>query len=401
MTLLRETATLTPKAGGRAKIGIITPGAGSSGTYPRETIEAAGRDRVFAKGTQMFWNHATEAEDWTRPEGDLHNLVGVLAEDAHWDDEAGGLVAEAKIYSHWKSIVADMAEDIGVSIRASGEVSEANGQRVVTRLTEARSVDFVTKAGRGGRVMEVLESARLREGINDETRDLLRKAVRAAHPDTWVWVRDHDDGHVWFDIETDDADTTYEQSYTRNGITVTLDGEPTEVVPTTMYVPKTNPDPTGEETQVSTTKEAATMAHIQIEEADHKALVEKAGRVEQLETDLAEAQKKLEAAEAEKAKEARRTEVAGIVEEAFEHINAPGMKTRLIDQLTESDKDKDTIATEAKEAADELRTLGGGDGQVHGLGESRPADTTQTNVSEADKPKRTAEDIINALEGAA
>lgn len=396
MTLLKETATLTPKAGGRAKIGIITPGAGSSGVYPKETIETAGRDRVFAKGTQMFWNHATEAEDWTRPEGDLHNLVGVLAEDARWDDESGGLVAEAKIYSHWRSIVADMAEDIGVSIRASGEVSEANGQRVVTKLTEARSVDFVTKAGRGGRVMEVLESARLCEGINDETHDLLRKAVRAAHPDTWVWVRDHDDGHVWFDIETDDADTTYEQAYTRNGITVTLDGEPTEVVPTTVYVPKTNPDPTGEETQVSTTKEAATMAHIQIEEADHKALIEKAGRVEQLETDLAEAQKKIEAAEAEKAKEARRSEVATIVEEAFDGVDPGMVKDLLIDRLAESDTTGDDLIKEARTFAEDYKTKTAGTGQVRGLGESRPV-TTDTTATESELPSY---DELTALKGA-
>ena len=399
MTLLRETATLTSKAGGRARIGIITPGVGSSGTYPRETIEAAARDKVFAQGTKMFFNHATEAEDWARPEGDLHNLVGVLTEDAHWDDDAGGLVAEAKIYAHWKPIIAEMADDIGVSIRASGEVKKADGQRIVTKLTEARSVDFVTKAGRGGRVIEVLESARLHEGVNDETRDLLQKAVRAAQGDRdmWLYVRDHNDTTVWFDIETpSDVRATYEQKYTRNGITITLTGEPAEVVPTTVYVPKTTPAPAGNGNQESNPKEAAAMADNQ-----------NTGRVEEADSELEKLRKENAALKAEiaelrkaKAKEARRTEVAGIVEEAFEHINAPGMKTRLIDQLTESDKNADTIATEAKEAANELRTLGAGDGQVRGLGESRPADTN-TNVTEAAKPKRTAEDIINALEGAA
>ena len=399
MTLLRETATLTSKAGGRARIGIITPGVGSSGTYPRETIEAAARDKVFAQGTKMFFNHATEAEDWARPEGDLHNLVGVLTEDAHWDDDAGGLVAEAKIYAHWKPIIAEMADDIGVSIRASGEVKKADGQRIVTKLTEARSVDFVTKAGRGGRVIEVLESARLHEGVNDETRDLLQKAVRAAQGDRdmWLYVRDHNDTTVWFDIETpSDVRATYEQKYTRNGITITLTGEPAEVVPTTVYVPKTTPAPAGNGNQESNPKEAAAIADNQ-----------NTGRVEEADSELEKLRKENAALKAEiaelrkaKAKEARRTEVAGIVEEAFEHINAPGMKTRLIDQLTESDKNADTIATEAKEAANELRTLGAGDGQVRGLGESRPADTN-TNVTEAAKPKRTAEDIINALEGAA
>ena len=374
MTLLREAGTLTPQSGGRFKIGVITPGTGSSGTYPRETIEAAGRDKVFPAGTHMYLDHATEAQDWERPEGSIRDLVGVLTEDAHWDDESGGLVAEAKIYAHWKPIIAEMADDIGVSIRASGEVKEADGERIVTKLTEARSVDFVTKAGRGGRVIEVLESARLHEGVNDETRDLLQKAARAAQGDRDMWL---------YDIETpSDVRATYEQKYTRNGITITLTGEPAEVVPTTVYVPKTTPAPAGNGNQESNPKEAAAMADNQ-----------NTGRVEEADSELEKLRKENAALKAEiaelkkaKAKEARRTEVAGIVEEAFEHINAPGMKTRLIDQLTESDKDKDTIATEAKEAADELRTLGGGDGQVHGLGESRPADTTQTNVTESELP---------------
>ena len=99
MTILKEAGTVTQKPGGRFRIGVITPGAGSSGTYPRETIEAAGRDKVFAAGTHMYLDHATEAQDFQRPEGSIRDLVGVLTEDAYWDDEAGGLVAEARIYS--------------------------------------------------------------------------------------------------------------------------------------------------------------------------------------------------------------------------------------------------------------------------------------------------------------
>ncbi|AZL13790.1 hypothetical protein CXR25_13905 [Brevibacterium aurantiacum] len=395
MTILKEAGTLTKKEGGRFKIQIVTPGVGSSGTYPQATIEAAGRDKVFGQGLHMYLDHATEAQDWAKPEGSLRDLVGVLDEDAHWDEASGGLVAEARIYSHWRPILEEMKDDIGVSIRASGEVREDAGQRIITKLVEARSVDFVTKAGRGGKVMEVLESARLREGINDETRDLLSKAVRAAHPESWSWVRDHDGSTVWFDAETDTGDNTYEQAYTQNGITITLDGEPTEVVPTTVYVPKANPDPTGKETQESNQKEAATMATIQIEEADHTALVTKAGRVEQLESDLAEAQKKLEAAEAEKAKEARRAEVAGVVEEAFENTDAGLIKDIIIDRLAETDATGDDLIKEARTFAEDFKTKTAGTGQVRGLGESRPANTT-----EAEPTPRTAEDIVNVLEGA-
>lgn len=399
MTLLREAGTLTPQSGGRFKIGVITPGTGSSGTYPRETIEAAGRDKVFPAGTHMYLDHATEAQDWERPEGSIRDLVGVLTEDAHWDDESGGLVAEARIYTHWKPILAEMADDIGVSIRASGEVKEADGERIVTRLVEARSVDFVTKAGRGGRVLEVLESARMREATTQETRELLQSALRSSHgiDRGYIWVRDFDaDRHVvWFDLESEDKQATYEQAYSIDGVNVTLDGDPTEVVATTQYVPKTTPAPAGTGNQESNPKEAAAMADNQntgrVDEADPKKPFPPNGgggesELERLRKENAALKAEIAELKKAKAKEARRNEVTGIVEEAFEHINAPGMKNRLIDQLTESDKNADTIATEAKEAADELRTLGAGDGQVRGLGESRPADTTQTNVNESELP---------------
>lgn len=396
MTILKEAGTLTKKEGGRFKIQIVTPGVGSSGTYPQETIEAAGRDKVFGQGLHMYLDHATEAQDWAKPEGSLRDLVGVLDEDARWDEASGGLVAEARIYSHWRPILEEMKDDIGVSIRASGEVREDAGQRIITKLVEARSVDFVTKAGRGGKVMEVLESARLREGVNDETRQLLAKAVSAAHPNKWLMIRDHTDTTVWYDIEADWTDVTYEQTYTRDGIDVTLTGTPTEVFPTTVYVPRqTNPDPTGKETQESNQKEAATMATIQIEEADHTALVTKAGRVEQLESDLTEAQKKLEAAEAEKTKAARRAEVANVVEEAFEHVDAGLIKDVLIDRLAETDATGDDLIKEARTYAEDFKTKTAGTGQVRGLGESRPATTT-----EAEPTPRTAEDIVNVLEGA-
>lgn len=397
MTVLKEAGTLSETAGGRFKIGVITPGIGSSGTYPRETIEAAGRDKVFAAGTHMYLDHATESEAFQRPEGSIRDLVGVLAEDAYWDDAAGGLVAEARIYSNWRPVLAEMKDDIGISIRASGEVREDAGKRVVTRLAEARSVDFVTHAGRGGRILEVIESARQaeqQEGVSDETRQLLQRAVRDAHSDRWVWVRDHTDSTVWFDIESDAGDTTYEQPYTRNGVEVALTGEAVEVFPTTTYVPvnKTSPEPTGAD-EVSNTEEAAVMATTQIEEAQYTELVERAGRAEQLETELAEAKATIEQMEADKAAAARREAVSAVVEEAFGDVQAPVTKEDLVTRLAESDLDDEAVAAKAKAVADEIR---GVSGQVRGLGESAPVGTGQKEPAKS----YTDEDVINVLEGA-
>lgn len=160
-TQVRETATMTTTSpeSGTATIALITPGLGSSGLYRHEVLETAAREQVFPAGTQMFINHQTDAEAWAQPEGDLSKLAGVLSENARWDKDQQALVAEAKIYSHWRPILAEMRDDIGVSIRAAAEVSESADGPVIDRITEAVSVDFVTKAGRGGRIIDLIESA--------------------------------------------------------------------------------------------------------------------------------------------------------------------------------------------------------------------------------------------------
>lgn len=159
----------TPAAGpGRLLIQVITPGWGSSGHYAPDVLEAAARDRVWPAGTHMYIDHPSESETYDRPERTVKDLAAVLTEDARWDATANGgagaLVAEARVFSQWRQPLADMAEAIGVSIRASaeGETGEAEGRRgrIITRLLVGESVDFVTHAGRGGKVLQVLEGAR-------------------------------------------------------------------------------------------------------------------------------------------------------------------------------------------------------------------------------------------------
>lgn len=157
---LREAGTAVKQSGGRYLIQLITPGKGSSGTYTEESLKQAGVDRVFKAGTLMMIDHATDEQETLRPEGSIRDLAAVLDEDARWDDRAGALVAEAKVFDHWRPILEGMKDHIGVSIRAAGEVEETADGRVVTKITEARSVDFVTKAGRGGKILEILESER-------------------------------------------------------------------------------------------------------------------------------------------------------------------------------------------------------------------------------------------------
>lgn len=355
-TNLHESGTLTKAGGGNATVTIITPGVGSSGTYPRETIEQAATDRVFHAGLLMFADHATEEDTWARPEGSITNLVGVLAEDARWDTAADGLVAEVRIFEHWKPIIRDMAETIGVSIRAAGEVDETADGRIVKRLTEARSVDFVTRAGRGGRVMEVLEAAR--PTTLDEIAEIFRPN---GYRNRIGWAAVGESGPEIINFKT--------------GAQVAARGT------------ETSQPPAGQEANVNESQEGILMGHIQIEEADHSALVEKASRADTLEAQLAEANQTIATLEAEKTAAARATHVAGLIEAEFEGVDDPaGVAALLTEKHTLADTDDDTIVAEAKTVASKLAPAGG----VTGMGETTPVHESAT---------RTDEDTINALEG--
>lgn len=160
------------EAGGRMQIQLITPGWGSSGYYAAPVLEAAARDQVFGSGTHMYLDHPTMAEDEERPERSVRDLAAVLDEDARWTGDA--LVADARVFSPWHRVLGEMADAIGVSVRAAAEVSEGEAEgrhgRIVERLDQGISVDFVTHAGRGGKVLEVLESASadLAEAVSDK-----------------------------------------------------------------------------------------------------------------------------------------------------------------------------------------------------------------------------------------
>jgi hypothetical protein len=152
----------TTVAGRRIRVTIATPGMGASGWYAPEVLEAAAREKVFPKGTHMMVDHPSASQRRDRPEGSVRDLAGVLTSDATWNGSA--LVAEADLMPAHTDLLAPMAGVIGVSLRAMGdiEMGDVDGQRVpkVTRLVPpADSVDFVTKAGRGG-TFEVLESRR-------------------------------------------------------------------------------------------------------------------------------------------------------------------------------------------------------------------------------------------------
>ena len=162
--ILREAAI---KADGTALIRIIDPGVGSSGFYSAEVLQEAVADGLFPAGLQMFGNHMTQKERDERPEGDVWNLVGQTTEAGHWMDDGPvgpGVYALTRFMENHLPFIRSVAESVGLSIDARGELiwGEHDGREmpIIKKLMEIKSIDVVTRAGRGGQIVSLQEAAR-------------------------------------------------------------------------------------------------------------------------------------------------------------------------------------------------------------------------------------------------
>ncbi|MFC6080927.1 hypothetical protein [Sphaerisporangium aureirubrum] len=149
---------------GRRRVLLIQPGWGSSGYYSEALLKRDG-PKTWPAGTQNFVNHPTASEEAERPERAVEDWASVLITDPVWDPVERGLVAEVQIFPQWQWLLnEEFLKQVGLSIRATGtvEFGEAEGREgpIVTSLAEGISVDWVTKAGAGGRVLQLIESAR-------------------------------------------------------------------------------------------------------------------------------------------------------------------------------------------------------------------------------------------------
>ncbi|MGH3651564.1 hypothetical protein [Glutamicibacter sp.] len=396
---IREAATATRRGPGRILLTLISPGQGSSGDYTPEVLATAAAERAFPRGTLGMIDHDTPTEMMERPEGSLRNLAIVLEEDAYIG-EGGALQAEAKVASAWRDLVDDFHEHIGASIFASAEISvNESGQKIVERIipNPFNRADLVTVAGRGGKIEQVLEAAKViesrsivAEATASDVRMWLQSTVRN-QTEEWSYVVDHDETYVYYETH---GDRIIRRSYTLNGVNVTLGDDFTEVRLNKSYEPvvaqtaaeskNSPPDPAG----VIENQEEATMATIDDKElAD---LRETASRATTAEAELKaekEARAKEAAERATEAKDNRVKEAKRIVAEAFGE-DAPALYTRLAESAaTPEDFDADKFRTEVTEAAAKTEADQGA-GTPRGLGTTTVIES-KTAVSD--------EDIINAL----
>ncbi|MCH8613463.1 hypothetical protein [Arsenicicoccus dermatophilus] len=394
---------------GRLRIGIISPGWGSSGYYSEKVLRNALEAGVWGKGLHMYMNHPSESERYDRPERDVRDLAAVAVSGAVWDDTFGGPVIEAQAVGRYRDMLTDptFLDAVGVSIVATGSMTEGEAEgrkgRLITELVECQSVDVVTRAGRGGQVLALLESARgsVAEASTEDMQDQLDRAARAAHsgPGMWVYLRDFDPDRsvAWIAVGSDGGDTRLiEQPYVEQDGVLTLTGAPVDVRAVTTYQPLT-PTAVSEAHQtphhVHPVAPAGTTTHPQedampqIEEARLRQLETDAGRATQLETALTEATKRADAAEAQlvEARRVARTARAGDVIAAveaehrvtFTQLERRGLTADL--PLTEAGDLDEAALTEAVKTAAVEKAAAGGAGQVRGFGGITPADLTEAD----------------------
>jgi hypothetical protein len=157
------------RADGTMPIKIIAPGWGNSGYYSAEVLERDG-PKVYKRGTHMYLDHPTASEENERPERSVRDLVGTLASDGRWQEngsDGAGIYADAQVVDGFRDALGELAPHIGISHRMLGappEPGEAEGKSgpIVQNMVHAKSVDFVTKAAAGGKVLELMESVRER-----------------------------------------------------------------------------------------------------------------------------------------------------------------------------------------------------------------------------------------------
>jgi hypothetical protein len=395
-----DTVAVLAEGSGRMQIQVITPGWGSSGYYSPAVVEAAAP--LVEVGTQMFLDHPTEDEATARPERSVRDIAAVVTEAGRWDEGLQAVVAEARVAAPYRALMADVdfVHAIGLSIRGSAtDVTEGEAEgrrgRIIEGLARIDSVDFVTRAGRGGRVLQLLESARtngralehdgVTEATVNDTREALQRVLRDAYAGdrTYVWVRDFDATTVWFEVSEAGDESLYGQTYETTAGGVSLTGDRVEVRAVTTYVPV---NPAGQ----STTQESEEDTMPNIEESRLRELEEAHGRVPTLESERDTAIRERDEARGRLASRDRIDRARAIIAEratthqvTFTALEQRGLLAGL-PQTQEGALDETAFTTAVDEAATEKKPKGG----VRGFGGSGPQlgeSSTTTSLDDIDR----------------
>lgn len=404
LTEARPEAQATPVAGrpGRFLLQLISPGWGASGYYSPQVLETAAVERIFSRGTHLYLDHPHGDGSGVDENGNrsVKDLAAVLTEDAHVAE--GALVAEAMVFSSHRQALEEMHESIGLSIRAYADTTygEAEGRSgtIINSLVESISTDFVTRAGRGGKILAILESA--------------REVQEARNIGQWIESRIHRDFTITADDMAGDGRLTREE---RIGLSSAIGDalaafvtkleteqpqlyqrdlwdDPQDTIAAAIEAAAQNvPDhPAGR----TITEESEEDTMPEIAESELRTLREAAGRVQTLESERDAAVQRADTAETEReqlreanARRDRAAVVARIVGEAAEaaHITLDDDQTRGIATRAVYATDGTVDEAATRRAADERCAAiaeSQGVGKPRGLGRTTPP--TPDSVSESD-----------------
>lgn len=184
MDKLLESTKLGAKKDGRTwRCRIISEGQGSSAIYPAEVLQEYG-SAALPKGTHVYFNHPTESEEWERGGArDIRDFVGVLTEDATYEDDEKALYSKIRFNKSAADLVEDAFEDIALSIDIRKfELSEnEEGIPVVDKLgySPLNNVAVVPRGGRDGKIISLVESYRERHEDNTERKPMTEEEIKA------------------------------------------------------------------------------------------------------------------------------------------------------------------------------------------------------------------------------
>lgn len=159
-TQLVEATQAKPEIkGARWRSLLISEGKGSSGYYSSDLLKEFG-PKAFPKDTHIYFDHLSESEaEDRRGSHRTKDLVGVIENTPEFSESDNGLYANIKFFSEHKALMEEIAPYVGLSIEAGGELDE-DGNVTAFYESPLNAVSVVPRAGRGGKLVELVESFR-------------------------------------------------------------------------------------------------------------------------------------------------------------------------------------------------------------------------------------------------
>ncbi len=219
-----------PLSGGsRFRVRLIQEGIGNLEDCFYYSKQALSGSKEIFEGKKCFANHPDKMEEQVRPERNIRDILGHFEKVAYEESDGRGmltadLVLKPGLDVDWAKELLTTSIDyakkfpdsdfVGLSINASGDADEVSLEdflkntdipmgvlpklqkaqsmgismvRVVNALTEAQSVDVVTEAGAGGKILRMLESEREKkmkkeaEKKENEKKEAEKKESAEAH----------------------------------------------------------------------------------------------------------------------------------------------------------------------------------------------------------------------------